>query len=195
MEAETGAAWTDVLISSFNGIIYADGSCSVRGIVDGQVTVSSNGHIDIVDDLVYAASDVNGPLPGCDDLVGLVAGSKVDIAYNTPNCSDCVVHAHIIAVDNQAILVEQYNVGSPRGTLSLYGGLAQDKWGPVGTGYYDLDGNFVVLTGYERDFHYDWRLRTMLPPGYSLFVDGIGEYLRVAWREITPITLQHRETS
>ncbi len=182
--------WTDVLISSFNGIIYVNGDCNVSGIVDGQVTVCSNGIMNIVDDLLYADSDANGPRPGCDDLVGLVSGCKVNVSDNVPNGSDCVVHAHLIAVANQASLVEHYELGLPRGILTIYGGLAQDKWGPVGTGYYDVDGNFVVLTGYTRDFHYDWRLRTILPPGYDHIVFNQGDLERLAWREITPINLE-----
>ncbi len=182
--------WTDVELSSFNGIIYVNGSCEVSGTVDGQVTVVSNGHIDITGDLVTADSDADGPRPGCNDIIGLVAGSKVDVQDTVPNETDCVIHAHVMAVANQGCLVEHYSQGTPRGTLSLYGGIAQDKWGPTGTGYYDADGVFHLLTGYERDFHYDWRLRTMLPPGYSAIVFTGGGLSRLAWREVTPMDLE-----
>jgi hypothetical protein len=139
-----------------------------------------------VDDLVYADSDANGPRPGCDDMLGLVASVRVYIDDTPANCDDCVVHAHLLAVNNQASLVEHYDQGSPRGTLTIYGGLAQDKWGPVGTGYYDQDGNLHVLTGYERDVHYDWRLQTMLPPGYyAIMFPGV-QYARLGWHEISP---------
>ena len=181
--------WTDVLLSSFNGIIYCGGTCQVSGVIDGQVTVVNNNQIDIVDDLTYAGSNASGPLPNCDDICGLVASTKVNITDNVPNNSDCVVHAHIMSMNNQASLVESYSQGSPRGTLTIHGGLAQDKWGPVGTGYYDYQDDFHVLTGYERDFHYDWRLRSLLPPGYSAIIFKGGGFDRLAWREITPIDL------
>jgi hypothetical protein len=184
-------SWTDVELSSFNGIIYVNGSCEVYGVVDGQVTIVSNGHIDITDDLLVANSDADGPRPGCDDMIGLVAGSKVDVQDTTPNGSDCVIHAHIMAINNQGCLVEHYGQGAPRGVLTVVGGLAQDKWGPTGTGYYDEQGEFHLLTGYERDFHYDWRLRTMLPPGYSAIVFTGGGFARLAWREITPVDLEN----
>ena len=183
--------WTDVELSSFNGIIYVGGTCHVSGILDGQATVVSNSMIEIVDDLVYAGSDANGPLPDCDDILGLVASTKVNVADNAANGSDCVVHAHIMAMNNQASLVESYSQGSPRGTLTIHGGLAQDKWGPVGTGYYDWEGNFHVLTGYVRDFHYDWRLRSILPPGYSAIIFKGGGFDRLAWRQITPVDLEN----
>ncbi len=181
--------WTDVLISSFNGIVYVNGQCNVEGVVDGQVTIATNGIMNITNDLTYADSDANGPCGGCNDILGLIAGSKLNVEDNVPNGTDCVIHAHMIAINNQAALVEHYAQGSPRGTLTVYGGMAQDKWGPVGTGYYDLDGDFHVLTGYERDIHYDWRLRTMLPPGYSSIIFGGGGLERLAWREITPVDL------
>ncbi|MCK4409008.1 MAG: DUF4900 domain-containing protein [Candidatus Eisenbacteria sp.] len=181
--------WTDVDLSSFNGIIYVNGACLVSGILDGQATLVNNATIDIVDDLTYAGSDANGPLPGCNDILGLVASTKVSIADNVANGSDCVVHAHIMSMNNQASLVENYSQGSPRGTLTIHGGLAQDKWGPVGTGYYDEVDEFHLLTGYERNFHYDWRLRNMLPPGYSAIIFNGGGFNRLVWREIAPVDL------
>ena len=183
--------WTDVPLDSFNGIIYVNGSCWVEGVVDGQVTVVSNGQMDITGDLTVADSDANGPRPGCDDICGLLAGTKINIVDNAANRNDCVLHAHIMAINNQGCLVEKYSQGAPRGTLTVYGGLAQDKWGPVGTGYYDAQGEFHVLTGYERDFHYDWRLRTMLPPGYNAIVFKGGGLARLAWREIDPVDLEN----
>jgi hypothetical protein len=185
--------WTDVDLSSFNGLIYVGGSCEVSGILDGQATVVSNTSISIIDDLIYAGSDINGPLPDCDDILGLVASVSVSVADNAANGSDCVVHAHMMSMNNQATMVDNYSQGSPRGMLSIYGGLAQDKWGPTGTGYYDEAGNFYLLTGYERDFHYDWRLRTMLPPGYDSIIFNGGGFNRLVWREITPVDLENYE--
>ncbi|MCK4916399.1 MAG: hypothetical protein KAS89_09510, partial [Candidatus Eisenbacteria sp.] len=125
----------------------------------------------------------------CDDILGLVASTKVVITDNAANGSDCVIHAHIMSMNNQASLVENYGLGTPRGTLTIHGGLAQDKWGPVGTGYYDDDDNFHLLTGYERDLHYDWRLRDLIPPGYSSIIFAGGGFNRLVWREITPVDL------
>ena len=181
--------WTDVELSSFNGLIYVNGTCLVSGIVDGQATIVSNTSISILDDLVYAGSDANGPLPDCDDILGLVASVSVSVADNAANGSDCVVHAHMMSMNNQASLVDNYAAGAPRGTLTIHGGLAQDKWGPTGTGYYDDQEEFHLLTGYERDFHYDWRLRQILPPGYDAVIFSGGGFNRLVWREITPVDL------
>lgn len=180
--------WTDVPLSSFNGIISVNGEVLLSGTVDGQATVVSGGQISIVDDVQYHDRDEDGPRPGCDDILGLVAGSKIMVAETPANRCDCEIHAQIIAINNQACLVENYDQGSPRGTLTLHGGIAQDKWGPVGTGYLS-DGEMITLTGYRRNFHYDWRLMRILPPGYSaVFFDNLDHTtcFRLAWRDLTP---------
>lgn len=175
--------WTDVSLSSFNGIIYVNGDVYVSGVVDGQVTLCSNGLINIVDDITYLDSDANGPCEGCDDMLGLAAASRVNIVDNVPNSNDCVLHGHILAVNNQGGFVENYARGAPRGTLTIHGGMAQDKWGPFGIGYV-WDGEYIPLTGYIRNVHYDSRFAHMLPPGYLDMITGLGVYTRIAWREV-----------
>jgi len=175
--------WTDVPLSSFNGIIHVDGDANVCGIVDGEVTVATSGDICVVDDLVYHGRDGDAPSEGCDDIIGLAATNQVIVADTGPNRSDCVIHAHVIAIENEGCIVENYTTGSPRGTLTLHGGVAQDKWGPVGLGYV-LNGRLIVLTGYRRDFHYDPRFLDMMPPGYELILDRAGTYYRIAWRDL-----------
>jgi hypothetical protein len=189
MKRTDNTIWTDVQIPPEGLIITTGGDCHVSGVLDGQVTICGGGYVGITDDILYADSGPDGPNPGCDDILGLIGNTKVVIEDTAANQSDCVVHAHIMAINNQSSLVENYDQGSPRGTLSLYGGVAQDKWGPVGTGWYDSGGGFHLLTGYERDVHYDWRLRTMLPPGYSTFTFGTSGVDRLTWREVTPVDL------
>lgn len=176
--------WTDVALDSFNGVIYVGGDCYVQGVVDGQVTLCSNGQVNIEDDITYFDSDANGPCEGCDDILGLAAGTRVNVVDNVPNGSDCVIHAHILAVNNQGGFVEHYTQGSPRGFLTIHGGIAQDKWGPFGVGYI-WEGQYIALTGYIRDIHYDWRLQDFLPPGYDDMLTGLGVYTRLAWRQIS----------
>jgi hypothetical protein len=94
-----------------------------------------------------------------------------------------VIHAHVLAINHQGCVVENCNAGSPRGNLTLYGGVAQDKWGPVGIRFVS-DGQLVVLSGYRRDFHYDTRFLEMMPPGYDLILNRSGTYYRIAWRDL-----------
>jgi hypothetical protein len=175
--------WTDVPLDSFNGIVHVDGDANVWGTVDGEVTVATSGDIYVADDLVYHDRNGDEPSDGCDDIVGLAATDQVIVAETAPNATDCVIHAHVLAINNQGCIMENYNLGSPRGTLTLHGGVAQDKWGPVGIGYV-MDGRLIVLTGYRRDFHYDARFMEMMPPGYDLILNRAGTYYRIAWRDL-----------
>ena len=62
--------------------------------------------------------------------------------------SSVAASALLAAMVHLASLVtgfENWNVGEPRGKLTLYGSMAQDFRGPVGTGYWG-DDEFVVVT-------------------------------------------------
>jgi hypothetical protein len=174
-------AWTDVDLSTINGIVYVNGTLVVSGVLDGEVTLVSGGHIEIVDDVVYRDSNESGPREGCDDMLGLIAGSDINIVNNEANCDDCVIHAAMIAINN-TLRVENWNTGTPRGMLSVYGSIVQDFRGPVGTGYWDGD-EMIILTGYSKDYHYDHRLQDMAPPSFiELF--HTGRYVQLRWREV-----------
>jgi hypothetical protein len=176
--------WTDVEISSLEEpVLYVNGSISVSGVLDGVMTVVSSGSMYIIDDVVYRDSGPDGPSPDCDDLLGLVAGTDLNISNTVPNQSDCVVHAAAISINN-CFRVENWATGDPRGYLTFYGSMAQDFRGPVGTGYWDGQ-QFVVQTGYMKDYHYDPRLFEIAPPGFIEFFQG-GFATRLNWREVTP---------
>lgn len=177
--------WVDLDLSSINGMIYVNGSVDMLGgVLDGQLTISSNGAIGIHDDLTYLGSDENGPFEDCDDILGLVSAGDIVIHNTVPNNDDCVIHAHMIAL-NTSFKAENYNVGDPRGYLTVYGGIVQQYRGIVGTAYL-LNGEAVVLTGYAKDYHYDYRLQDMQPPGYyDIFQTGI--FKRLAWREVDTV--------
>jgi Tfp pilus assembly protein PilX len=171
-----GHSWHDLDLDSFNGVFYVDGDVTVRGELDGRLTIGASDDIRIWDDVTYRASDENGPTSDCDDMLGMVAGDEIIVVDNAPNQDDCVIHAHLMALNN--FTAEHYNSGSPRGDLVIRGGVVQGCRGPVGTGF--ISGNEVyIMTGYAKDYAYDWRLRETPPPGYLL----TGCYTRVAWRD------------
>jgi hypothetical protein len=171
--------WTDVDLTSINGMIYVTGGAEVSGVLDGRLTIACSSNLYIADDCTYRDSDENGPIEGCDDVLGLVSGSDVIVENNEANQQDCVIHGAIMAM-NQSFRVDGYNAGEPRGTLTLHGGLVQEFRGPVGTVTLTGEGSEVqVLTGYMKDYHYDYRLRDMPPPGFF----QTGTYKRLAWRD------------
>ncbi len=172
------STWTDIDISSFNGVVYVDGGVEIEGVLDGNLTVATSGTISIVDDVTYYASDGEGPVPGCDDIMGLVSESNIVVESNYANSSDCTIHAHLMALGT-SFEVEDYNYGGPRGTLTVHGGIVQRYRGCVGTGR--LDGDTIqIYSGYAKSYHYDHRFDQVQPPGYLL----TGKYYKLSWREV-----------
>ncbi len=171
------SGWTDVDVSNTNGVVWFDESIEICGTLDGQVTIGSASDIWITDDILYEASTPGfGPDPDCDDVLGLVASKNVIIADTPANRNDCEVDAHMLALW-KSLEVENYNHGSPRGDLTIWGGFAQYKVGPVGT-----FNKWGPVSGYEKDYHFDSRLAGMSPPGYP----QTDRYIMVAWREGSP---------
>jgi len=174
-----GTTWTDILISSTNGVVFVTGQVQVKGVLDGSLTIGSSLDMTITDDITYRASDANGPLTGCDDILGLVSESNITIADNVPNRTNCTIHAHMMAL-NTSFQTQNYRTGSPRGTLTVHGGIIQRYRGAVGTGTMQ-NGHVVISTGYAKSYHYDPRFDLIQPPGYFL----TGKYYKLAWREVT----------
>jgi hypothetical protein len=174
-----GGSWTDVEISSFNGVFYVQGEVMVSGVLDGALTIASSQDLRIMDDVVYRDADpVEGPNPGCDDLLGLVSQQNIIVDDNPHNQTDCNIHAHMMALDT-SFYVENYRSGGPRGTLTVHGGIIQRFRGAVGTGYVS-GSNVVISTGYAKNYRYDPRFHNIQPPGYFL----TGKYYKLGWREI-----------
>jgi Tfp pilus assembly protein PilX len=197
----TGALKTDLNVDPpGNGVIYIDenaklGGCTpsidgpleqdynegpgcavvnVRGKYTKSMTIGSLG--DIV---------VNGNLERVGDAVmGLVATNFVRVKHGVRNCpaagvdncqtmQDVKIQAAILTLAH-SFIVDNYNQGSPLGTLTVEGAIAQRFRGPVGT-FNPSTG--LTTSGYVKDYNYDDRLRYRSPP---FFLDPIS----AAWRII-----------
>jgi len=169
------APWTSVEISALtNRVFYSEGDVHVEGVLDGELTVASRRDVRIVDDITYESSDSHGtPPPGCDDLLGLVAERNVVFANNTANQNDLVINAVLMALDT-SITAEDYYLGSPRGTLTIWGGLIQKYRGAVGQFRYGR-----IVHGYQKDYHYDSRVTGRAPPTFP----STGVYEKTVWEE------------
>jgi hypothetical protein len=181
----TGAPWNYELASTFapNGVIYVENAeLHVSGTVKGQYTVgvsgtgSDRGKIFLEDDIV--CSDNPETNPNSNDVIGLVAKRDVVIANNTPNSNDIVIQAAIYS-ERGSFTVEDYQHGSPRGTIKLYGGITQYTRGPVGQFTTDWWGNTYIRSGYNKRYRYDDRLMLLSPPAFP----GTGGFEIVSWFE------------
>jgi hypothetical protein len=72
--------------------------------------------------------------------------------------------------------VENYWIGPPKGTMSIYGGVIQKNAGQLGTAS-SITG--LRLSGYGQDWRYDTRLSSLAPPFYPT----TDNYQTVMWQE------------
>jgi type II secretory pathway pseudopilin PulG len=177
-----------------NGVIYVekDGACgidapraagyndergcailTVSGTYPKSMTLGSEDDIVIEEDLKRANDNV---------VLGLIANRFVRVRHqqrsgtcggnidNNP-LHDIEIQAAILAL-NDSFIVDNYQCGSPMGTLTVYGAIAQKFRGPVGT----FNGN-SKSSGYTKSYNYDDRLRYRSPP---YFLDPVS----AAWRVV-----------
>jgi len=172
-----GGAWDSLNIAALNpGVVYVDGDANVWGVLDGELTISASSDITLIDDLTYAGSDAAAaPLPGCNDMMGLVAEENIVFDYNPGRTNNLKVNAVLMALDT-SITAELYNNDELRGTLTIWGGLIQERRGAVG-----LAGGAggAITSGYQKDYHYDPRVTGRKPPEFPL----TGVYEEVRWDE------------
>lgn len=155
-----------------NGALFVTGGdLTVSGILDGHLTMGTNRNIAIADNVTYA--DDPRTNPSSDDMLGLIAERDVVVSQGAPY--NVEIDASVMALDDNFI-VENWWVGPPKGTLTVYGGIIQDERGPVGT-FSSSTGQ--RLSGYSKNYIYDSRLVNSPPPFYPT----TGDYISLAWKE------------
>jgi type II secretory pathway pseudopilin PulG len=171
-----------------NGVIYiqsAGGSCTYSKFEDysnsptcGDVAVKGSYSTSVT---IGAANDivVDGDLRhGGDSMMGLIAANFVRVYHpmagrSSSSCGTVVgpsppngytpvvqIDAAILALQH-SFLVDNYDCGTPLGTLTVNGAIAQYYRGTVGTG-----NGVTTATGYVKDYNYDDRLKFRSPPNF-----------------------------
>ena len=184
------------------GVIYANGTLGISGVVRGDITLYSPYNIVILDDLRYA----NDPAKGvCIDILGTLSGQNIYVADNSINTPQIIntgsptvyrsmddtpdlnIHAVVMALST-SFTVENYNSGPKnaltcgtstdgRGCLFLTGGLIQNNRGPVG---------LVSGEGYVKRYSYD-RCAVVNPPPYF---PTTGRFLDNRYYELDPVRVK-----
>ncbi|WP_245723504.1 hypothetical protein [Paramicrobacterium humi] len=175
-----GSGWTlgslaypmaDEKVPSLDPAHYGcrNGDAFVKGTLSGAMTIASENYLYVTGDIKYKDAG--------SDILGLVGNTAVFVwnpytctSWNTDwrgNRTTCrsygftmaknrTISAAILSVAH-SFTVQNYDVGSSRGTLTVKGAIAQKFRGPVAT-----TGN----TGYDKDYNYDDRLRYTAPPKF-----------------------------
>lgn len=135
-----------------------NGDLFVEGTMKGQMTVAAENFVYITGNITYADN--------ARDLLGVVGQNAIWI-WNPMNSSgqallgqNRTIYGALLSVAH-TIQVQNWNVGSPRGTLTIVGSMAQRFRGTVGTG-----SSSSVTTGYLKAYNYDSRLTYSSPPKF-----------------------------
>jgi hypothetical protein len=209
----TNTAWPNPQTRTFNGvpkgwqvadpdianatIIFVNGNInSLSGTLEEkeQTTIVANGRIDITNHIRYESPpnvyDVNS---NPTNLLGIYSANN-DIRITTAAPNDLDIHAILMAGNpsdslNSSVNVQNYDSGSPRGSVRLIGGLIEEYYGAFGT-FNSSTGQ--LQTGYGRDFKYDRRMGRGFSPPYfptvnvfDLVAQGLAG-ARPVWREMAP---------
>jgi hypothetical protein len=161
---------------SGKAIYVNNGDVYISGILSGQLTVGTSDTIYITDSILYNDNPITNP--DSTDMLSLVSQSNVYVSQSAPN--DVEIDAYIIAFDSFG--VDNYARIPAKDTLSLYGGITQNRRGGVGT-FNSITG--VKVSGYTKDYGYDERLLLQVPPYFPPMRDSDGRivYKKISWSE------------
>jgi len=173
-----------------------NGDVFVKGTLDGHVTVAAENYVYVVDDLVYENPN--------EDILGLVGQNAVWVwnpfrnVTGSSTFTGVPIHptngtsSHVRRIDaailsvQHTFMVQNYDVqsssgSSSRGTLRIYGAIAQKFRGTVATA---SGGGSTVVSGYAKDYNYDTRFRTTAPPKF--LSPSVVTYGVTTWTEVQP---------
>jgi len=134
-----------------------NGDVFVKGVVDKAVTVAAENYAYVTGDITYPATRSASTVLG---LIGQQAvwvwnpANSAKVPYKAANRR---IDAAILSNDG-TFAVQNYTLGSGRGTLTVNGSIAQNFRGAVGTG--------SGSSGYLKDYEYDDSLATYTPPKF-----------------------------
>lgn len=152
------------------------GTVFVDGTLSGRVTIGASNNILIVDNLTYTGGSTGS------DSLGLIADNSVEV-YHPVSCSrwsgptcqsgtnmsrpgstgaftNPVIDAAMLSLAH-SFSVQLYPLGNALGQLNVFGAISQKFRGAVGT----FSGTSAV-SGYNKNYVYDSRLKFAPPPYY-----------------------------
>jgi hypothetical protein len=147
------------------GLIYVNGNANVSGTMTGLLDIVSAGNLTVTNNLQYKSGDINATT-GTDstDALGLIASNSVIV----DEVDNMTIDAAILALADSFYVNNWYSQnGGPHGngyydTLNVFGAIAQNFRGPVGTSGTSHGQPFV--TGFSKDYQYDQSLQSLWPP-------------------------------
>jgi hypothetical protein len=147
------------------------GDATVSGTYSSSLTIGTDNDILINGSITQTGLSTPTSAPTGSDLLGLIANEFVRVAHPCTNNTNTtsgvyspitnpVIDAAILALAH-SFIVDNFACGAPLGTLTLWGAIAQNYRGPVGT-----ESGGSVASGYIKNYNYDNRLQTLSPPSF-----------------------------
>jgi hypothetical protein len=171
------AGWTNhVYTPPSEGIIYVRNNGSVTGskagtavlnggTISGRLSVIAENDMTIQNHISYSDDPRSNPNSIC--ALALISQDDISVGTSAPN--DLEVDAAVMCTgtsgDGSAGSwgVINYSSGSPRGNLTVYGGIVQNVRGAVG----QFSGSSLTH-GYRKNYSYDARFINTPPPYYPV---------------------------
>jgi len=158
---------TNPAYSCRNGDLY------VSGTIVGHMTLASDNYIYVTDDVLYKdrTKDMLGLVPlnalwVWNPIIKTGTTSSPIYSYKTGN--DLEIDAALLSVKH-TVQVQNYDGGvnsktglGSRGTLTIFGAIAQKFRGTVATS----NGTSTPATGYSKNYQYDTRFHNTAPPKF-----------------------------
>ncbi len=179
--------------SSDLNTMFFYGPLELMGRLQGRITVGASEDIRLIDDIWYWDSRPNGEVDSNSiNVLGIVSEGNILIANTWENGrensafgTDIIINAGMIALGESFTFEDQNDdweiyqgplTGDERGNIRLWGSVVQKRRGYVHRSNHNG-------TGYDKDYHYDFRFSTMPPPCYPDATDQLGHSLFdvIAW--------------
>lgn len=152
---DTGCASHSLNTSGYPSNPYASardncGEAWVRGTYSANLTIAAASD-------VVAREDI---LKSGDPMLGLIANDWIRVYHpcGTGDLGEVTVQAAILALTDR-FMVDRYDCGAKQGNLNVFGAIAQQVRGPVGT-------SGSGGTGYIKNYVYDNRMKYRSPPKF-----------------------------
>lgn len=148
------------------GLIFVNGNVTINSgsnsdmgfltiVAGGDPGNKSYGNITIKGSIMYPSTDIQfssgSPQSDPSDALGLVAQNFIQIPRGLGSLT---IDAGILALSD-SFYVQNWGQNGVEGTLNVFGAIAQDFRGPVGT---------TGPTGYVKNYNYDNSLLVLWPP-------------------------------
>lgn len=166
-------------VSSFSSL-YFEQDVEVRGVLAGEMTIGSRGSIVITDDLTYKGADLKTGRPSDgESMLGLIAQKNVIINKDHKKAvqdNGIRVNAAIVAMDSSMSTNNLYHRNM--GTFHLWGSITERVRGINAVSRDDK-----VIFGYKKNWHYDQRLSSKVPPRFTPIKNskGVIKYKVMGW--------------